>query len=121
MHITITGIHIEITDAIREYVNTRISSLSKYSVKGDTSATVAVEVSKTTAHHTHGDVFQAEAQAHIKGKNIHVRAVKDDLYSAIDEVKDMLARELTEEKDRRISLFKKGAHKLKKLLKFQQD
>lgn len=121
MHITITGIHIEITDAIRDYVETRISSLTKYGTKGDSSATVAVEVSKTTAHHVHGEVFQAEAQAHFKGRNVHVQAVREDLYSAIDEVRDMLAREFTEEKDKRISLFKKGAHRIKKLLKFQQD
>ena len=119
MHIIITGVHIEITDAIREYVNTRLSSLNKYSSKNDTSAKLSVELSKTTAHHAHGDVFQVVVQAHIKGSNVNVKAVREDLYSAIDEVKDMLARELTEEKDKRISLFKKGAHKLKKLLKFQ--
>ena len=121
MHITITGVHIEITDAIREYVNTRLSSLDKYSVKGDTSATISVELSKTSAHHSHGDVFQVEAQAHVKGMSFNVKAVREDLYSAIDEIRDMLAREFTEQKDKRISLFKKGAHKLKKLLKFQND
>jgi putative sigma-54 modulation protein len=121
MHITITGVHLEITEAIREYVNNRISSLNKYSTQHGGSAKVAVELSKTTAHHSHGDVFQVEAQAHINGTSVNVRSVKDDLYSAIDEVRDMLARELTEEKDKKISLFKKGAHKLKKLLKFQND
>jgi putative sigma-54 modulation protein len=121
MHITITGVHIEVTEALREYVNNRLSPLSKYASKGDTSGMIAVELSKTTAHHTHGDVFQVEAQAKIKGANVNVRSVQDDLYNAIDEVRDMLARELTEEKDRRISLFKKGAQKIKKLLKFQTD
>lgn len=121
MHITITGVHLEVTDAIREYVNTRISSLNKYSSKNDDSAKVAIQLSKTTAHHSHGDVFQVEAQAHINGTSVNVRSVKEDLYSAIDDVRDMLARELTEQKDKKISLFKKGAHRLKKLLKFQND
>jgi putative sigma-54 modulation protein len=121
MHITITGIHIEITDAIREYVNTRLASLDKYAVKGDTSAAVSVELSKTSSHHNHGEVFQVVAQAHVKGTSFNVKTVREDLYSAIYEIIDMLARELTEQKDKRISLFKRGAHKLKKLLKFQND
>ncbi len=120
MHITITGVHLEITEAIREYVNTRMSSLNKYS-HNDNGAKVSVELTKTTAHHSHGDVFQVEVHAHIRGTSVNVKAVRDDLYSAIDEVRDMLARELTEEKDKKISLFKKGAHRLKKLLKFQND
>jgi putative sigma-54 modulation protein len=121
MHITITGVHIDITDAIREYVNERLGSLSKYVHKGDTSATINVELSRTTAHHAHGDVFQAEAQVHVKGVFVNVKVVKDDLYAAIDEVRDMVARELTQQKDKRISVFKRGAQRLKKLLKFQNE
>ncbi len=121
MHITITGVHIEITDAMREYVNERLGALKKYVSYGDTTMHLAVELSKTTAHHTHGDVFQVEVHAHRKGKPFTAKAVGNDLYAAVDEVRDILAREFTEHKDKQISLFKRGAHRLKKLLRLQND
>lgn len=113
----ITGVHVEVTEAIHNYVMDKLESVEKYIGKEDTSAKITVELSKTTGHHTHGDVFQAEAQLHIKGKDIVLRAVEDDLYKAIDILKDKLSRELSSYKDKERSVFRKSAHKLKNLLK----
>lgn len=121
MHITITGVHIEITDAIRDYVNEKLGALAKYAKKGEANMHVAVELSKTTAHHVHGDIFQVEAHAHSKGKTFNVKAINSDLYAAVDEVRDILARQYTEHKDKQMSLFKRGAYRLKKLLRLQRD
>lgn len=121
MHIIITGIHIETTDAIRSYAFEKMKTLEKFLPKGDTSAKLAVELSKTTAHHAHGDVFQAEAQLHIRGKETTLRATEDDLYKAIDVLKDMLARELATHKDKERSLFRRSAHRVKALLKRVMD
>lgn len=117
MHKIITGIHVEVTDAIREYTLEKLNSLDKYIPKDDTSAKITVELEKTTAHHSNGDVFQAEAQLHIKGKDITIRAVEDDLYKAIDALKDMLTRELASYKDKERSIFRRSAHRMKNLLK----
>lgn len=117
MHIIITGVHMEMTDAIREYTLLKMQSLEKYIPEDDTSAKLSVELSKTTNHHQHGDVFQAEAQLHIRGKEAVVRTTQDDLYKAIDVLKDMLAREVASYKDKERSIFRRGAHKVKTLLK----
>ncbi len=117
MHITITGVHMEVTDAIREYTFEKMKTLDKYVPKGDTSASLAVELAKTTQHHQHGDVFLAEAQLHIRGKSTALRTTQDDLYKAIDVLKDMLVRELATHKDKERSVVRRSAHKVKMLFK----
>ena len=121
MHIIITGVHMEVTEAIRAYALDKMKTLEKYISKDDTSAKLAVELSKTTNHHQHGDIFQAEAQLHIRGKETTLKTTEDDLYKAIDVLKDMLARELTTHKDKERSLFRRGAHKIKSLFKIVRD
>lgn len=117
MHITITGLHMEITEAIDSYVIGKMKSLERFVPKDDTSAKLAIELSKTTNHHQNGDVFQAEAQLHIRGKDITVHNTQDDLYKAIDILKDMVTRELTSHKDKGQSMFRRGAQKVKALFK----
>jgi putative sigma-54 modulation protein len=117
MHIMITGVHMDMTDAIREYALQKMQTLEKYIASDDTSAKLSVELSKTTNHHAHGDVFQAEAQLHIRGKETMVRTTQDDLYKAIDILKDMLTRELAQHKDKERSIFRRSAHKVKALFK----
>lgn len=117
MHIIITGVHIEMTDAIRDYATEKMKTLEKYVAHDDTSAKLSLELSKTTNHHQHGDVFQAEAQFHVRGKEISLSTTQDDLYKAIDLLKDMLVREISQHKDREKSLFRRGSHKVKNLFK----
>ena len=107
----------EMTDAIREYTFEKMSSLEKYIAKDDTSAKLTVELSRTTKHHIHGDVFQAEAQLHIRGKQTTLRTTEDDLYKAIDLLKDKLTRELASHKDKERSVFRRSAYKVKTLFK----
>ena len=117
MHIIITGVHMEMTEAIRNYAYEKFKALEKYVSRDDTSGKLSVELSKTTNHHVNGQVFQAEAQLHIRGKDRTVRTTQDDLYKAIDILKDMLQRELAAHKDKERSVFRRGAHKVKQLLK----
>ncbi len=117
MHIIITGIHVEITDAIRTYTLTKLDAIKKYVPRDDTSAKLSVELSKTTAHHAHGDIFQAEAQIHIRGKESTVRATENDLYKAIDVLKDMITREMVSHKNKEQSRMRRGASHVKALLK----
>lgn len=117
MHTIITGVHMEITDAIRSYALEKMSTLEKYVAGDDTSGKLTVELSKTTNHHNHGNIYQAEGILHIRGKETAVRTTQDDLYKAIDVLKDMLQRELAQHKDKERSIFRRSAHKVKALLK----
>lgn len=117
MHIIITGVHVEMTDAIKSYALEKMRTLGKYVSHDDTSGKLTVELSKTTNHHAHGDIFQAEAILHMRGKETTLHTTQDDLYKAIDVLKDMLTRELAQHKDKERSIFRRSAHKVKALFK----
>jgi len=117
MNIKIKATNFEITPAIEDYIGKRISSLDKFARDKDGSARCDIEVGKTTKHHRSGDVFRAEINLHVSGKNFYAVSEKDDLYAAIDEVRDEIAYALTSYKDRTITVMRRGALKVKNMLK----
>jgi len=116
MQKNIKATNIEITPAISDYIDKKFSAFDRFT-QGDESALCDVEVAKTTQHHRQGDVFKAEVNLHTAGKNFYAAIEKDDLYAAIDLVKDEVVRALTTHKDKGISLMRKGALKMKNALK----
>lgn len=76
-----------------------------------------VEVGKTTNHHKNGEVYKAEIDIRVGGKKFFAESSNEDLYSAIDEAREAVVRELTHNKDRDQTLFKRGAISVKKMLK----
>ncbi len=117
MRIVISGDQIEVTNAIRDYAEAKFSSVVKLFPQDDTSGSLMIELSKNSSHHQHGHVYTADARVHLRGKDVTIQATEDDLYKAIDLLKDKVTRDLTDHKDKRLTLFKKGAHVLKKLLR----
>jgi ribosomal subunit interface protein len=107
----------EMTSALREYTLEKMKSLEKYVPRDDTSAKLTVELSKTTNHHNHGDIFQAEGRLHIRGKETTLTTTQSDLYKAIDVLKDMLIREVASYKDKERSIVRRSAHRVKALFK----
>lgn len=110
----------ELTEAIRDHVLKKVTNLEKLlngikTEKGE--VMVRFEVSKTTNHHKNGDIFQANCEINIDGKDFYSSAEDEDLYSAIDEVKENLFHEIGKNKDRKQTLFKRGAASVKKMLK----
>lgn len=116
MQIILTGIHIEITKAIADYVHEKFEVTKKY-VKGDHTARLSVEISKTSERHHQGDMYQVSALLIRKGKEKSLETISDDVYKSIDLMKDKLSRELSDGKDKEMSLFKRGAQKIKNVLK----
>lgn len=102
MHITIQGIGLETTDAIRAQVEKKIQVLAKY-LHAD-AAVVEVEVGKTTGHHNKGQIFFCEAHLRVPGATtIRAREEAEDLYAAIDEVQDELQRQLVDLKEKKLA------------------
>jgi len=102
MIINIAAKNFELTPAIRKYIEDKIADLNKFvgpNLDVD-SVEINFEVSKTTQHHRKGDVFYAEANLNILGNLLRAERNADTLYKAIDEVKDLLADEVREFKDR---------------------
>ncbi len=100
MRITsIKATNIDLTGAIRTYVEEKASSLKKLCEEFDPAAVLEVEVGKSTHHHAKGPYFRAEMMLCIPGKDLRAETEAEDLYEAIDQVKDQLRRQLTSHKD----------------------
>jgi len=100
MRITeLKGTNMELTEAIKQYVEKRILSLDKITEKYSP-CDVMAEVGKTSNHHQKGDVFFAEFNLTIPGAMLRATSTKDDLYAAIDDAKDELKRQLVDRKER---------------------
>jgi ribosomal subunit interface protein len=112
----IKGTNIELTNAISNYIEKCLDNIKKF-IKDDQLMIVQIEVGKTTNHHRSGDIFKAEYNIEISGKKFYSVSEKADLYIAIDDAKDELIRQIKNDKDRKITLYKRGALSVKKMLK----
>ncbi|HAS84556.1 MAG TPA: ribosome-associated translation inhibitor RaiA [Candidatus Yonathbacteria bacterium] len=119
MKIKITTTNIELTSAIENYVEEKIRSAEKFAIPHeDEEPVVSVEIGKTTNHHQSGDVFVAEVNMTVRGKHFRATSEKDDLYAAIDDMRNELVRELSSHKDKTQTLVRKGAGMIKNMLRF---
>ena len=115
MNISITAQNMELTPALKDYVEKRLGGLSKFT-SGE--PTVVVDIGKTTEHHHKGEIFEAKVSATTPlGKTYHAVSHKSDMYEAIDDVRAEIVRELTSAKDKKTTLFRRGAQKIKNLLR----
>jgi len=115
MNRNIKATNMELTGAISDYVNKRLSGLDKFTKEGE--MVIYVEVAKTTNHHKQGDVFKAEFNVDISGTKFYAFSEKEDIYEAIDIAKSEIIRRITDNKERKQTLFKRGALSIKKMLK----
>ncbi|MFA5935046.1 MAG: ribosome-associated translation inhibitor RaiA [Candidatus Paceibacterota bacterium] len=107
-----------LTPAISDYLDKRIAHLDKFiNPNLEESIMCYVEVGKTTNHHKTGDLFRTEFTIHIGGKTFRATSEKEDLYASIDTVSDEVTQELKAFKGKRNSLFKRGASKVKSIIK----
>ena len=116
MNITIKATNIELAETIRDYATRKIESLEK--IIKNNEAMVAIEVGKISNHHKTGIIYRAEVNISVNGKHFRAVSAQEDIYTAIDDVRDELQREMTSRKDKTMRLFKKGAKKVKEMVRF---
>ncbi len=91
MQLTISGHHIDVTEALREYVTTKISRLERHHDR-ITNTHVILSVEKLQQ--------KAEARIHISGADLFANSESEDLYAAIDTLTDKLDRQLIKHKEK---------------------
>lgn len=91
MQITISGHHVDVSDALREYVEAKLQRLQRH-YSQITKAEVVLIVEKQTQ--------KAEANLHIAGKDLFAAADSEDMYAAIDALADKLDRQLIKHKEK---------------------
>ncbi|MFC0178674.1 ribosome hibernation promoting factor [Thorsellia kenyensis] len=92
MQISIVGHHIEITQAINEFVESKFPKLTQYFDRINKAQVVL---------HIEGVNRIAETTLFVNGGEIHAKAEHDsDMYAAMDILLDKLARQLTKHKEK---------------------
>ncbi|HHO60104.1 MAG TPA: ribosome-associated translation inhibitor RaiA [Thiotrichales bacterium] len=93
MQINLSGHHVEITDALRNYVNEKMARLERHF---DKVSSIRVILTVEGVRH------KAEATVHMSGHDIFADATNDDehMYAAIDALVDKLDRQVKKHKEK---------------------
>jgi putative sigma-54 modulation protein len=85
MQINLSGHHVEITEALRENVNTKMAKLSRH-FDHINNVNIVLTIEKLNQI--------AEASIHVSGTDIHAKAENADMYVSIDNLVDKLDRQI---------------------------
>ena len=91
MQFSISGRHLDVTDALKDYVTSKVKKLERH-YDHITNAHVVLSVDKLDQ--------RAEATAHVSGAELFADAVAEDLYAAIDMLVDKLDRQVIKHKEK---------------------
>lgn len=96
MNLKISGHHVELTPALREYVQNKLERIKRHFDNViDITVTLAIDAN------TEKDKRQrAEINLHMRGKDLHVESEAQDMYAAIDLLMDKLDRQVLRHKDK---------------------
>ncbi len=94
MNVTISGHHLDVTPALREYVLTKMERITRH-FDHVVDASVILTVEKLPEK---GRRQSAEITLHVKGKDIFAECASEDLYAAIDQLMDKLDRQVARHK-----------------------
>jgi putative sigma-54 modulation protein len=97
MNLHLTGHHVVITPAIRDYVVAKLERINRH-FDEVIDVNVVMTVEKLDQ--------RIEANVHLSGKDIHVQSHDGDMYAAIDGLIDKLDRQVLRHKER----FSPGMH-----------
>lgn len=91
MQISLTGHHVDLTDSLRAYVDTKFERLERH-FDHVTNVHVILSVEKLAQ--------KAEANMHVSGAEIYAESTHEDMYAALDSLVDKLDRQLIKHKEK---------------------
>jgi len=92
MNLNLSGHHLEVTPAIRTYVQSKLERVTRH-FDHVIDAHVILTVEKLRQ--------KAEVTLHVRGKELHCESEEQDLYAAIDLLVDKLDRQVLRYKEKR--------------------
>jgi putative sigma-54 modulation protein len=105
MNLHLTGHHVDITPAIREYVVSKLERINRH-FDHVIDVNVVMTVEKLDQ--------KIEANVHLSGKDIHCECHEEDMYAAIDGLMDKLDRQIVKHKEKLKTNQKHGPASIKK-------
>lgn len=91
MQISLTGHHVDITDSLRGYVDSKFDRLERH-FDHVTNVHVILSIEKLRQ--------KAEATMHVNGADLFADCVEEDMYAAIDGLIDKLDRQVKKHKEK---------------------
>ena len=91
MQLNLTGHHVDISDALRSYVESKLERLERH-FDHVTNVHVILSVEKLRQ--------KAEATLHLSGADAFAECVEEDMYAAIDGLVDKLDRQVKKHKEK---------------------
>jgi putative sigma-54 modulation protein len=91
MNLTITGHHLEVTQAIHDYVEAKLERVIRH-FDHVTNVSVIMSVEKLRQ--------KAEVTLHVRGRDIFAEADSEDMYATLDTLIDKLDRQLLKHKEK---------------------
>ncbi len=104
MQLNVSGHHIEVTDALRGYVESKIEKIERhFDLVSDINCVLTVEKLR----------HKAEARVNVNGGTIYADNTEEDMYAAIDGLVDKLERQVRKYKEKLVDHRAKEAHRIK--------
>lgn len=103
----------DLTDAIKVYLEEKMSSLYRYINQPEEEVTFNARLGKVSNSHNHGKIFYVEVSIHTPEKNYGARVEAEEVYTAIDLLKDELSNNITHHREKVRDLARKDAQKFK--------
>ncbi len=116
-HINVKTTNFEQTTEIAEVLEKRLKTLEKFLPDWETRLLCDVELEKMTDQQT-GRIFRAEINLQVAGTLFRAEATEERMEDAIDRAKNELKSELVRTAGKRQSLFRRGAQKIKNMMRF---
>ena len=96
MNLTISGHHLEVTPALRDYVASKLDRITRhFDQVMDIRVLLTVEKQKEKEGRQ-----RAECNIHVKGNDLFAESASEDLYAAVDDLVDKLDSQVVRHKDR---------------------
>ena len=95
MKLTISGHHIDVTDALKTYVTGKLDKIVNHF-----DDVVGTKVILSVERHKEKDGKRAECTLHLKGADLFAESSNADLYAAIDDMASKLERQVMRHKEK---------------------
>jgi putative sigma-54 modulation protein len=104
MQLNVSGHHVEVTDSLREYVESKVRKTARhFDLVSDVQCILTVEKLR----------HKAEATVRVNGGTIYADHTEEDMYAAIDGMVDKIERRVRKYKEKQVDHHAKDKQKIK--------
>lgn len=117
MNIVIKAINLKLSQGSKEYILEKVGLLNKFlnflDPKKKSSLEIMAEVGRETRHHQKGQIYFAQIQIHLPGKELTAKSEAEDLKLAVNSARCEIEQEIKRYKEKIGDIAKRRLRKIK--------